>query len=125
MHSAGHAWDGLSILPLFLFLSLSLSLFLLLSLFLFLLLFLFLFLFLFVFLFILKYRFLGYRLLTFSLLYFDFCSCMFMCLTQIIDRIVAANVHRLVVVDDEKRLKGIVSLSDILSFLVSMPSTNA
>ena len=36
---------------------------------------------------------------------------------QIIDQIVEADVHRLVVVDEEKRLKGVVSLSDILKFL--------
>jgi 5'-AMP-activated protein kinase regulatory gamma subunit len=37
---------------------------------------------------------------------------------QIIDKMIAANVHRLVVTDESRRLNGIVSLSDVLLFLV-------
>ena len=37
---------------------------------------------------------------------------------QIVERIVVANVHRLVSVDDQGRLIGIISLSDILGFLL-------
>merc|ERR1712241_890368 len=33
-----------------------------------------------------------------------------------------AEVHRLVVVDEEKKVCGVISLSDILSFLVLRPS---
>jgi len=36
----------------------------------------------------------------------------------VMERVVRAEVHRLVVVDDEDRVIGIISLSDILSFLV-------
>ncbi|XP_054882412.1 5'-AMP-activated protein kinase subunit gamma-2-like isoform X2 [Poeciliopsis prolifica] len=43
-------------------------------------------------------------------------------LETIVDRIVKAEVHRLVVVDDESRIIGIVSLSDILQALVLMPA---
>eukprot|EP00045_Choanoeca_perplexa_P015490 m.195759 g.195759 ORF g.195759 m.195759 type:complete len:477 (+) comp17006_c2_seq3:870-2300(+) len=39
-------------------------------------------------------------------------------LGEIIDKVIAANVHRLVVIDAQHRLLGIVSLSDILHFLV-------
>lgn len=41
----------------------------------------------------------------------------------IIDRIVNAKVHRLVMVDRESHILGIVSLSDILRFLVDPPKT--
>ncbi|XP_075938855.1 5'-AMP-activated protein kinase subunit gamma-1-like isoform X3 [Anarhichas minor] len=43
-------------------------------------------------------------------------------LETIVDRIVKAEVHRLVVVDEESRIVGIVSLSDILQALVLMPA---
>ncbi|KAM4718734.1 5'-AMP-activated protein kinase subunit gamma-2-like [Anableps anableps] len=43
-------------------------------------------------------------------------------LETIVDRIVKAEVHRLVVVDDESRIIGIVSLSDILQALVLTPA---
>lgn len=36
-------------------------------------------------------------------------------------KIVRAEVHRLVIVDDEEHVVGIVSLSDILTFLVLKP----
>lgn len=42
-------------------------------------------------------------------------------LCTIMDRIVRAEVHRLVVVDDTKKVIGIVSLSDILKELVLKP----
>uniref|UniRef100_A0AAQ6AHL8 CBS domain-containing protein n=1 Tax=Amphiprion ocellaris TaxID=80972 RepID=A0AAQ6AHL8_AMPOC len=42
-------------------------------------------------------------------------------LETIVDRIVKAEVHRLVVVDEESRIIGIVSLSDILQALVLTP----
>uniref|UniRef100_A0A3B4H413 CBS domain-containing protein n=1 Tax=Pundamilia nyererei TaxID=303518 RepID=A0A3B4H413_9CICH len=42
-------------------------------------------------------------------------------LETIVDRIVKAEVHRLVVVDEESRIVGIVSLSDILQALVLTP----
>jgi len=44
-------------------------------------------------------------------------------LAAIVERIVKAEVHRLVVVDRDNRVEGIVSLSDILSFLVLKPIT--
>ncbi|XP_050923449.1 5'-AMP-activated protein kinase subunit gamma-2 isoform X4 [Lates calcarifer] len=43
-------------------------------------------------------------------------------LETIVDRIVKAEVHRLVVVDEESRIIGIVSLSDILQALVLTPA---
>uniref|UniRef100_A0A673BH83 CBS domain-containing protein n=1 Tax=Sphaeramia orbicularis TaxID=375764 RepID=A0A673BH83_9TELE len=43
-------------------------------------------------------------------------------LETIVDRIVKAEVHRLVVVDEEARIIGIVSLSDILQALVLTPA---
>lgn len=43
-------------------------------------------------------------------------------LETIVDRIVKAEVHRLVVVDEESRIVGIVSLSDILQALVLIPT---
>uniref|UniRef100_A0A8C5HLC6 5'-AMP-activated protein kinase subunit gamma-1-like n=1 Tax=Gouania willdenowi TaxID=441366 RepID=A0A8C5HLC6_GOUWI len=41
---------------------------------------------------------------------------------MIVDRIVKAEVHRLVVVDDRSSIQGIVSLSDILQALVLSPT---
>ncbi|XP_053715090.1 5'-AMP-activated protein kinase subunit gamma-2-like isoform X3 [Synchiropus splendidus] len=43
-------------------------------------------------------------------------------LETIVDRIVKAEVHRLVVVDEESRIIGIVSLSDILQALILTPA---
>lgn len=43
-------------------------------------------------------------------------------LSVVIEALVKAEVHRLVVTDDDKRVRGIVSLSDILSFLVLRPT---
>ncbi|XP_053268372.1 5'-AMP-activated protein kinase subunit gamma-2 [Pleuronectes platessa] len=43
-------------------------------------------------------------------------------LETIVDRIVKAEVHRLVVVDEDSRIIGIVSLSDILQALVLIPA---
>lgn len=40
---------------------------------------------------------------------------------QVMAKIVRAEVHRLVVVDDDEHVVGIVSLSDILTFLVLKP----
>uniref|UniRef100_A0A3B4H3Z8 CBS domain-containing protein n=1 Tax=Pundamilia nyererei TaxID=303518 RepID=A0A3B4H3Z8_9CICH len=45
-------------------------------------------------------------------------------LETIVDRIVKAEVHRLVVVDEESRIVGIVSLSDILQALVLTPTNS-
>ncbi|XP_062507202.1 5'-AMP-activated protein kinase subunit gamma-1-like [Corticium candelabrum] len=42
-------------------------------------------------------------------------------LQTVIDRIIEKQVHRLVIVDMEKHLVGIISLSDILKFLVLSP----
>ncbi|OQR70954.1 hypothetical protein BIW11_11289 [Tropilaelaps mercedesae] len=42
-------------------------------------------------------------------------------LLEVMKKIVAAEVHRLVVADDEGRCVGMISLSDILSFLVLSP----
>lgn len=42
-------------------------------------------------------------------------------LYAIMERIVRAEVHRLVVVDDEEKVIGIISLSDILLYLVLRP----
>ncbi|OQR67914.1 hypothetical protein BIW11_13233 [Tropilaelaps mercedesae] len=42
-------------------------------------------------------------------------------LLQVMAKIVRAEVHRLVIVDDEEHVVGIVSLSDILTFLVLKP----
>lgn len=39
-------------------------------------------------------------------------------LGTIMERIVNKEVHRLVIVDEENRVKGIVSLSDILTFII-------
>ncbi|XP_032593038.1 uncharacterized protein LOC6564447 isoform X2 [Drosophila grimshawi] len=43
-------------------------------------------------------------------------------LYTIMERIVRAEVHRLVVVDDQRKVIGIISLSDILLYLVLRPS---
>uniref|UniRef100_A0A4W5KZM1 Protein kinase, AMP-activated, gamma 2 non-catalytic subunit b n=1 Tax=Hucho hucho TaxID=62062 RepID=A0A4W5KZM1_9TELE len=43
-------------------------------------------------------------------------------LETIVDRIVKAEVHRLVVVDDRSAIEGIISLSDILQVLVLSPA---
>ena len=43
-------------------------------------------------------------------------------LFSVMESIVKAEVHRLVVVDEEKKVCGVISLSDILSFLVLRPS---
>lgn len=42
-------------------------------------------------------------------------------LYKIMEKIVRAEVHRLVVVDDEERVIGIISLSDLLLYLVLRP----
>ena len=42
-------------------------------------------------------------------------------LGAIMDKIVKAEVHRLVVADDENRVVGIVSLSDILQYIILRP----
>ncbi|KAF0308169.1 5'-AMP-activated protein kinase subunit gamma-2 [Amphibalanus amphitrite] len=42
-------------------------------------------------------------------------------LMQVLDKIVHAEVHRLVITDDEQRVIGIISLSDILDALVIRP----
>lgn len=39
-------------------------------------------------------------------------------LRKIVDKLVEAEVHRLIVVDDEEKVNGIVSLSDVLEYLV-------
>lgn len=42
-------------------------------------------------------------------------------LAEVIDVIVKAEVHRLIIVDKEQRVAGIISLSDILRHLVLEP----
>uniref|UniRef100_A0A8W8MEV2 Beta-galactosidase n=1 Tax=Magallana gigas TaxID=29159 RepID=A0A8W8MEV2_MAGGI len=42
-------------------------------------------------------------------------------LEVVIEKIVKAEVHRLIVVDDEQRMFGVVSLSDILNYLILKP----
>lgn len=42
-------------------------------------------------------------------------------LSQVVERIVKAEVHRIVVVDNQDHVIGMISLSDILSFLVLRP----
>ena len=37
------------------------------------------------------------------------------------DKIVKAEVHRLVIVDDDDKVAGMISLSDILAYLVLRP----
>ena len=43
-------------------------------------------------------------------------------LFAVMETIVKAEVHRLVIIDGEEKVCGVVSLSDILSFLVLRPS---
>ena len=43
-------------------------------------------------------------------------------LFYVMETIVKAEVHRLVIVDDDKKVCGVVSLSDILSYLVLRPT---
>lgn len=43
-------------------------------------------------------------------------------LFAVMEKIVKAEVHRLVVVDNDDKVCGVVSLSDILSYLVLRPS---
>ena len=45
-------------------------------------------------------------------------------LFTVMETIVKAEVHRLVIIDSEEKVCGVVSLSDILSFLVLRPSGN-
>ena len=40
----------------------------------------------------------------------------------VMETIVKAEVHRLVIVDDDNKVCGVVSLSDILSYLVLRPT---
>jgi len=42
-------------------------------------------------------------------------------LSQVVEKIVKAGVHRIVVVDDQDHVAGMISLSDILNFLVLKP----
>lgn len=42
--------------------------------------------------------------------------------SKVVEKIVKADVHRIVVVDDRDRVLGVISLSDILSFLVLRPA---
>jgi hypothetical protein len=42
-------------------------------------------------------------------------------LSAVVDKIVRAEVHRLIIVDDSNYVAGIVSLSDILNFLILKP----
>lgn len=42
-------------------------------------------------------------------------------LISIMDKIVKAEVHRLVIVDDDNKVEGMISLSDILFYLVLKP----
>eukprot|EP00042_Codosiga_hollandica_P022194 m.80563 g.80563 ORF g.80563 m.80563 type:complete len:462 (-) comp50694_c0_seq2:1309-2694(-) len=37
---------------------------------------------------------------------------------DVLEKIIGANVHRLIIVDQQKRLQGIISLSDILAFFI-------
>ncbi|XP_059470970.1 5'-AMP-activated protein kinase subunit gamma-2 isoform X3 [Neocloeon triangulifer] len=46
-------------------------------------------------------------------------------LFAVMERIVRAEVHRLVIVDDEDRVIGVISLSDLLNYLVLRPSGEA
>lgn len=42
-------------------------------------------------------------------------------LKTVIDKIVKAEVHRLVIVDEEDHVRGIISLSDLLNYLILKP----
>ena len=42
-------------------------------------------------------------------------------LISIMDKIVKAEVHRLVIADDSNKVVGMISLSDILSYLILRP----
>jgi 5'-AMP-activated protein kinase regulatory gamma subunit len=42
-------------------------------------------------------------------------------LSVVIDKIVKAEVHRLVIVDEEDHVVGIISLSDLLNHLILKP----
>lgn len=44
-------------------------------------------------------------------------------LLAVMEKIVKAEVHRLVVVDDDRRIQGILSLSDLLHFIILKPSS--
>jgi 5'-AMP-activated protein kinase regulatory gamma subunit len=46
-------------------------------------------------------------------------------LATCIERIIRAEVHRLVIVDDEEHVIGILSLSDLLNFIILRPSKPA
>uniref|UniRef100_A0A0B7A312 CBS domain-containing protein n=1 Tax=Arion vulgaris TaxID=1028688 RepID=A0A0B7A312_9EUPU len=46
-------------------------------------------------------------------------------LSSVMEKIIQAEVHRLVVVDDENHVKGIVSLSDLLDYLILRPVAEA
>lgn len=45
-------------------------------------------------------------------------------LKVVIDKIVKAEVHRLVIVDEEDHVVGIISLSDLLNHLILKPMGN-
>lgn len=53
------------------------------------------------------------------------CCTMDETLYTILERIVRAEVHRLVIVDDQRKVIGIIALSDILLYLVLRPSGDA
>ena len=42
-------------------------------------------------------------------------------LLSIMDKIVKAEVHRLVIVDEDNKVAGMISLSDILTYLILRP----
>ena len=44
-------------------------------------------------------------------------------LNSVMETIVKAEVHRLVVVSDDNKVAGVISLSDILSYLVLRPAS--
>ena len=46
-------------------------------------------------------------------------------LFHVMENIVKAEVHRLVIIDEDSKVCGVVSLSDILSFLVLRPTGKA
>ncbi len=43
-------------------------------------------------------------------------------LAAVMKRLVEAEVHRLIIVDEEERVCGVISLSDILAYLVLRPA---